>query len=724
MKKTGLLKLSALVMMLAGAATAAQAASLEVNDFEMTQGTVETASLNVIPDAGGMFEYRGFQFDLTLRQGITLDFARTSAMNDFKFYGEEQADGTLRVVAYLEGDGQSVSTATDLMTLAFSANYNATPGENEIEIGKVIFSSPRGRDIYLDDSDFTITIIKPTIEPTSLSVVPNILNMEVGDTDELVAIILPEDTEAKGVTWTSSDETIATVNSVGVVTGVAEGMCFITATSTYNPDLTDFCTVTVRPKFIPVQEIVVDPTDIIIYVGDDPSELKATVNPADATNREIVWSSSDVNIATVDQNGFVTPVAPGTCQVLARVENATAPGSALSGVCNVTVKEREPEVIPVETLTVSPTELELTEGDDPFQLTATVTPDNATNKTLTWSSSNPAVATVDQEGYVTPLTPGTTVVTVATTDGSNLSATSNVTVLKKEEPGPVIPETPTVPATPIPDGWTGNNNGTYVYPVKIREGNELSLGVNEPTGGYEDAFEYVWTAPDSKVIGDEPEIDTTALLYGEAANAGKAQAISRNQYNVKITNYGPMNEVFWQATYPTATVEVYKRPQIPTQLLRKGDGTSCTFVVMMTPLGNQEILDLGYSYTYGYTDRNGVMHELATTEKRYTHTTSEIYNNPDYTFWAYSRWTYADGSIVTSGLRYLNGGEDPDFDASSIAGTRGEGPDTSGVDTVEDDETVTGIYTLDGRYVGTDRNALERGIYIIRTNNSAKKVAI
>lgn len=306
---------------------------------------------------------------------------------------------------------------------------------------------------------------------------------------------------------------------------------------------------------------------------------------------------------------------------------------------------------------------------------------------------------------------------------------SYFTVTVTEEPvGPEVPETPSVPTDYVPQGWHGNGNGTWVSALKIREGDLLGMGVNQPTGGYPDGFDFVWTNPLDAIIGEEAEIWSAAELFGEAASA-KGQAISTNSYDVTITNYDPDGAEFWQTTLPTADVKVYKRPQIPTQLLRKGQlpgggqtpetGTSCTFVVMMTPLSNQEILDLGYWYVYGYTDADGMMHELDNTQLRYTHTTPQIYNNPSFNFWAYSYWNYPDGSIVTSGLRYLDGSEDPDFNAGSFDGTR-----VSGVTDVEAEEVLTGIYTLDGRYMGTDSSRLEHGVYIMRFNNSSKKVIL
>lgn len=454
-------------------------------------------------------------------------------------------------------------------------------------------------------------------------------------------------------------------------------------------------------------------------------QISAVVIPENAIDKSIAWSSDNTAVATVDQNGLVTAKAVG-------VANITATCGNVSATCVVTVIDNTPVEIPVASLTVSPTSLEFTEGDSPFQLIATILPEDATNKTLNWTTDNPQVATVNGSGLVTPVSPGVCVVTAMTVDGSNLSASCNVTVLKKQQPGPdepgpgpdepgpgpEEPDTPNIPSSPIIDGWFGNNNGTYVSAIKIREGNELGLGVNEPVGGY-DNWSYLWTAPDNAEAGFEREITTTALLYGEAANSGEKQAVSENVYNVTVTNFNEEGTVFWEATYPTTKVSVYKRPQLPTQLLRKGDGSSCTFVVMMTPLSNEQILDLGYTYTYGYTDATGAMHELETTELRYCHTTSEIYNNSTNTFWVYSRWTYTDGTMITSGLRYLDGREDADFDASDIDGTR-----STIVDRIEAENQFYGYYTVEGRFVGKEAANLAPGIYIMRYSQGSKKVVL
>lgn len=486
---------------------------------------------------------------------------------------------------------------------------------------------------------------------------------------------------------------------------------------------------------IPVEELWLEPVDLTMMKDDAGYQLKATVVPYNATNPELVWSSSDETVATVSQTGFVTPVAKGQCTITVM----TTDGSNLSATCAVTVLEEdepgpEPPVNPWDPSTckvttsdtyfvvVSGTEVNMWakgEGGNPEGWTYSWTKKGSSTVLGTGTDLSVMTYNVNED-------PVYDIYEVAVSnsweDELMFEATYEFTVEVWAEGS--------MNNTPDTDhsGWYPGGNGTFVSDLKIREGNDLGLYV-QPKGGYMNEWTYLWTAPDNAELGTEQEIWTPAELYGAAANSGKEKAISNNTYYAHVTNYGPTGAPWFTQVLPTAQVAVYKRPQAPTQLLRKGEGnkevgTSHTFVVMMTPLSNTEILDLGYTYTYGYTDQNGVMHELETTELRYTHTTEAIYWNNAYKFWAYSNWHYPDGSIVTSGLRYLDGSEDPDFDASVFSGTRGELPGTTGVGAVEADEAVTVIYTIDGKYVGTDVDGLDSGIYIVRSGKVAKKVVL
>ena len=167
--------------------------------------------------------------------------------------------------------------------------------------------------------------------------------------------------------------------------------------------------------------MAVTPSRIEIIEGES-AVLSASVSPEAASDRAVAWSSSDRSVATVDKAGTVHGLRPGTATV-----TATAEGK--SGTCAVTVKAK---AVNVTEVTLDRTELTLTEGETET-LTATVKPDNADNRKVTWSSDKTEIATVDGAGKVTALKAGEAVVTVTTEDGGK-TATCRVTVKAKAVP--------------------------------------------------------------------------------------------------------------------------------------------------------------------------------------------------------------------------------------------------------------------------------------------------
>ena len=167
--------------------------------------------------------------------------------------------------------------------------------------------------------------------------------------------------------------------------------------------------------------MTVTPSRIEIIEGGSAA-LSARVSPEAASDRVVSWSSSDRSVATVDKAGTVHGLRPGTATV-----TATAEGK--SGICAVTVKAK---AVNVTEVTLDKTELTLTEGETET-LTATVKPDNADNRKVTWSSDKTEVATVDGAGRVTAVKAGEATVTVTTEDGGK-TATCKVTVKAKAVP--------------------------------------------------------------------------------------------------------------------------------------------------------------------------------------------------------------------------------------------------------------------------------------------------
>ncbi len=239
------------------------------------------------------------------------------------------------------------------------------------------------------------------------------LSGTVGDKAKLTPTITAEDTTkacTDAVTWKSSNEKVAAVNA-GTVTFVGEGTATITVTV---GEQTATCTVTVKAKVVAVEKVTLDKTTAALTVGDTTT-LKATVTPDNATDKAVTWTSSDETVATV-KDGVVTAVKAGTATITAKAGDKTA-------TCTVTVKDK---VVAVEKVTLDKTSAELTVGDT-TTLKATVTPDNATDKTVTWTSSDETIATV-KDGVVTAVKAGTATITAKAGDKT---ATCAVTVKAK-----------------------------------------------------------------------------------------------------------------------------------------------------------------------------------------------------------------------------------------------------------------------------------------------------
>ena len=270
----------------------------------------------------------------------------------------------------------------------------------------------------VDGSDLSasckVTVVSTRAESITLNVAE--ASLKVDETTTLTATVLPETATNKSVTWTSSNEAVATVNANGVVTAIALGEAIITATTIDGSNLTAYCKVTVVTTL--AESITLNVTEASLKVNETTT-LTATVLPETATNKSVTWTSSDEEIAVVNEYGVVTAIALGEAVITA----TTTDGSDLSASCKVTV-------VPVLAMSIEldKTELDAMEMTE-FQLTATVLPENTTNKGVVWSSSDNEIASVDETGLVKMLRVGSVVITATTVDGSNLSASCHITIV-------------------------------------------------------------------------------------------------------------------------------------------------------------------------------------------------------------------------------------------------------------------------------------------------------
>ena len=255
--------------------------------------------------------------------------------------------------------------------------------------------------------------------PTPVAVTTVTLNstsMELteGDTMSLTATVSPSNAENKKILWSSSNSSVATVKE-GVVTAVKAGNAKIIAKSD-DGGKTATCDVTVKEKVYPVESVSLDRTNAELTEGDEIT-LKATVKPDNATNKSVVWTSSNESVAKV-VDGKVTALKAGSATITVKTQDGNR-----TAACDVTVKAK---VYPVENIVLDLTYIEIEIGNE-MTIRATVYPSYATNQNLIWTSSDSSVASVSA-GKVIAKEVGCAVIKATPEDGAK-AAVCNVKVL-------------------------------------------------------------------------------------------------------------------------------------------------------------------------------------------------------------------------------------------------------------------------------------------------------
>jgi trimeric autotransporter adhesin len=246
----------------------------------------------------------------------------------------------------------------------------------------------------------------------AIQVSPTNASIRAGDSQPFSAAFDADPGVSTAVTWTSADNAIATVNTAGLVTGVAPGTTTIRATSVADPRRTATGAITVTPA----RGVSIAPTSANLATNEQRT-LLATVAIEAGLSTAVTWRTSAPAVATVSQTGVVRGVAFGTTTITA----VAVADTMLKGTATINV------VPVVRSVTVSPTTaslfINLTQ-----QLTSTVVAEGSLPTTVTWASSNPNVATVSSTGLVTAIGVGSATITVISTADLSKSATATITV--------------------------------------------------------------------------------------------------------------------------------------------------------------------------------------------------------------------------------------------------------------------------------------------------------
>lgn len=376
-----------------------------------------------------------------------------------------------------------------------------------------------------------VKVSKLTLNRTSVSLTKK------GQTYQLKATASPSNATNKSVTWQSSNTKVVTVNSAGKLTAVGNGSATITATAKDGSKKKVTCKVTVKiPTVVKVSRVSLNKNDLALTSKGQSYQLSASVAPSNAANKSVKWTSGNPKVATVSSSGKVTAVANGNTTITA----TAADGSGKKDICAVTVNipkpadptptpDPTPSVVKVSSVSLNQSSLSLTQKGQTARLSATVSPSNATNKSVTWSSSNNNVATVSN-GVVTAVGNGSATITATAADGSGKRASCSVTV-----------NIPTTPSNVETVNITGG------------QGTLCTLGPNDVTPEVIlKNVTYVLTGNTQciEITGDEysPEIQAKPRQFGiRGLKAGSVKVLA--QYNNKTIHTWNINVTSNWSTY-------------------------------------------------------------------------------------------------------------------------------------------------------------------------------
>ena len=370
-------------------------------------------------------------------------------------------------------------TTSDTKVAIVSSNGTVTArGSGEATITATVTT----KDGTVLTADCAVTVWQPV---TTVKVSPTRLSLGRGITSEPISFsIQPETSDCQTVIWTSSDESVATVDAEGRVTGVGLGTATITAIADEDREKQRSASVAVT-IVQPVEEIRLSADTLRVDVQKS-AKLTAEVLPESAAVKTIVWTSSDTSVATV-KNGTVVGVSGGTCEIIA----AASDGSASHAICTVTV------IQPVKALQFASSNAMVSRGKS-ISLRIITTPEDASDASLTWESSDESIATVDASGTVTGVNTGTATISVTANDGYGAKAKVKVTV------GPTNPLK--IAAVSC------KNNDLYIDFKNVTSGSVI-IGCSVVVICYDDNGDVISTG--------EYDCSIPALLNGKTHRAGK-----------------------------------------------------------------------------------------------------------------------------------------------------------------------------------------------------------
>lgn len=370
---------------------------------------------------------------------------------------------------------------------------------------------------------------------------------------KIKAKVYPINLPDKKITWKSSDDNIAKIDSGGNITAQNPGKATLTA-MLYSRKKSATATLSVRQ---PVTGIFMPTSTITLYTGGEGRLLQTEIFPKNATNQNITWKSKNTKIARVDENGRVKPVGVGMTEITATTEDGGFEAKCFVNVVN--------SYVDVQTLSVKNTDAMTIKVGDSVNAIVTVSPSNARNKTLKWSSDDTKIATVSQAGRIRGVSVGTANITVETTNGKKQTFTVNVTESDAKDPFNLNDEVSDLDT----EGTVTYTSYDISFPQIIR----IQMGLNPPPKIWRNGGMSYATESETAEYMNPNSFYTDAYKY-QFLDLSKPNNVSEETLNNYLDDKGVMKGMgaaFIEAAKEYNVSEVYL---VAHACLESGNGTS------------------------------------------------------------------------------------------------------------------------------------------------------
>ena len=364
-----------------------------------------------ILDVAGAYVYTGTNVSVT---GVTLNKTSTQL-------GVGETEALYPSISPNNATNKSVTWSSNNTGVASVSTGGLVTARST---GNAVITVRTAEGNYSASCNVTVTNVGTIVTPTRVTLDKSTMTIPLGGSGSLAYVIEPSNATNKEVTWESNNENTATVVNGIVYAAQNPGTAAITVrTVAGNSSATCLVTVTV-----PATGVTLNKQNVTLGINGEEL-LQETVLPFNVTNSKVSWSSSNINVATVTPAGYIRGISAGTAIITVKTEDG-----GFTATCNVTVGNGG-ATVPAIGVTLNKPNMTLSVGGTET-LTVTVSPTNATNKNVSWNSSNLSVASVSN-GTVRGVGVGTTVITVQTQDGG-YTASCYVTVSNGGATVPVV----------------------------------------------------------------------------------------------------------------------------------------------------------------------------------------------------------------------------------------------------------------------------------------------